>query len=575
LTIPALRSKLRRTLAEYHIDLVIVDYLQLMQAMIDGKRIRDRLQEVSEVARGLKNAAREFNLPILALAQLSRAVEGRADKRPQLSDLRECVVGSTRLIEARTGKWVPIEQIQPGDEVLGLGKHQKIGRFPVEQVWRTGTKPVFRLTTRTGRQITATADHRLLTGTGWKQLGEIASGERIATAMRLPEHGQEMPERADLCRLLGYMLGDGAYLKHRAIGFASYDPEAFEDVSTLMQERFPGVKAHSKPYKGEAHEAEFSYLYESGSDKTPVNPLRKWLRELGLIEQKDRCKHVPQWVFEAGKIGACQFLAGYLSTDGCVKRRVKDGRVIWEVRFDTVSRQLATDIQALLLRIGVIASIDRSKQKVKARQRLYRIRVSSIADNLKRFAEQAPARGEKGRLLQQFLEEDLPIQIDPGVFGLPPELSTYVAVRAGWRDLGIGMPRSICLEWAKQLKDPFLQEWGESDLLWEEVRSIELSRGSAEVFDISVPGCKNFIADGIVAHNSGELEQAADVVMFIHRDDYYAGFNRETGKSLSARPKTADIIIAKHRNGPIGDIMLGFEAGQTKFYNLSETGMED
>jgi replicative DNA helicase len=89
LTIAAMRSKIRRMLAEHQIDFIIVDYLQLMQATIDGKRIKDRLQEVSEVARSLKNVAREFNLPILALAQLSRAVEGRAEKIPQLSDLRE------------------------------------------------------------------------------------------------------------------------------------------------------------------------------------------------------------------------------------------------------------------------------------------------------------------------------------------------------------------------------------------------------------------------------------------------------------------------------------------------------
>lgn len=89
LTIAAMRSKIRRMLAEHQIDLIIVDYLQLMQATIDGKRIKERFQEVSEVARSLKNVAREFNLPILALAQLSRAVEGRADKIPQLSDLRE------------------------------------------------------------------------------------------------------------------------------------------------------------------------------------------------------------------------------------------------------------------------------------------------------------------------------------------------------------------------------------------------------------------------------------------------------------------------------------------------------
>jgi len=80
-----LRSKSRRLMAERGLDLVIVDYLQLMQ----GRRSENRVQEVSEISRSLKGLARELNIPVLALAQLSRAVESRTDHRPVLSDLRE------------------------------------------------------------------------------------------------------------------------------------------------------------------------------------------------------------------------------------------------------------------------------------------------------------------------------------------------------------------------------------------------------------------------------------------------------------------------------------------------------
>ena len=86
----ALRSALRRFLVRHPLDLVVVDYLQKLTATYEsGKRYADRVQEVSEVARGLKQLAREFDVPVLALAQLSRAVESRADKLPQLSDLRD------------------------------------------------------------------------------------------------------------------------------------------------------------------------------------------------------------------------------------------------------------------------------------------------------------------------------------------------------------------------------------------------------------------------------------------------------------------------------------------------------
>ncbi len=81
-----LRTKCRRLSMEYQLDLVIVDYLQLMSG---GMRIDNRVQEVSYISRNMKILARELNVPVLAAAQLSRAIEQRTDKEPQLSDLRE------------------------------------------------------------------------------------------------------------------------------------------------------------------------------------------------------------------------------------------------------------------------------------------------------------------------------------------------------------------------------------------------------------------------------------------------------------------------------------------------------
>lgn len=85
ISVMELRSKARRLMAEHGIDMVIVDYLQLAQ----GRRSENRVQEISDISRSLKGVARELNVPVLALSQLSRAVESRSDHRPLLSDLRE------------------------------------------------------------------------------------------------------------------------------------------------------------------------------------------------------------------------------------------------------------------------------------------------------------------------------------------------------------------------------------------------------------------------------------------------------------------------------------------------------
>jgi replicative DNA helicase len=85
MSIYEMRTKARKLMAEHNIDLLLVDYLQLAH----GRNQENRVQEVGEISQGLKNIARELRIPVLALSQLSRAIESRGEKSPQLSDLRE------------------------------------------------------------------------------------------------------------------------------------------------------------------------------------------------------------------------------------------------------------------------------------------------------------------------------------------------------------------------------------------------------------------------------------------------------------------------------------------------------
>jgi replicative DNA helicase len=89
LTIAALRTRARRLKRQKGIGVVVVDYLQLLQGSGRGSSADNRVQEISEISRGLKQLAKELDVPVIGLSQLSRAVEQREDKRPQLSDLRE------------------------------------------------------------------------------------------------------------------------------------------------------------------------------------------------------------------------------------------------------------------------------------------------------------------------------------------------------------------------------------------------------------------------------------------------------------------------------------------------------
>ena len=89
ISIAELRSKCRKYKMEMNLGVIIIDYLQLMSGSSGGKSSTSRQQEISDISRSLKAVARELNVPVIALSQLSRAVEQRDDKRPMLSDLRE------------------------------------------------------------------------------------------------------------------------------------------------------------------------------------------------------------------------------------------------------------------------------------------------------------------------------------------------------------------------------------------------------------------------------------------------------------------------------------------------------
>ena len=179
-----LRVKSRRIYQEYGLDLIIVDYLQLMQGE-SGGRNDNRVQEISYISRSLKSIARELKVPLIAGSQLSRLVEQRSDKRPMLSDLREsgCLAGNSLVTLADSGKRVPIRDLIGKTDIAVWALNEstlKVERAIASRAFPTGTKPIHRLTTRLGRCVEATSNHKFMTFDGWKRLDEIRVGDRIA-----------------------------------------------------------------------------------------------------------------------------------------------------------------------------------------------------------------------------------------------------------------------------------------------------------------------------------------------------------------------------------------------------------
>ena len=184
LTVMEIRSKARRLRSRVgDLGLIVVDYLQLMTGR---SRAENRQVEVSEISRGLKILARELECPVLALSQLSRQLELRADKRPILADLREsgCLTGDTRITRADTGAEVTMAELAASGEidipVWTLDRHFRLRRSTMTKVFPTGTKTVYELVLASGRRVKASANHPFFALEGWFALEDLDVGDQVA-----------------------------------------------------------------------------------------------------------------------------------------------------------------------------------------------------------------------------------------------------------------------------------------------------------------------------------------------------------------------------------------------------------
>ncbi len=240
-----LRAKCRRLKMEKGLGMVIIDYLQLMSGSGESNKGGNREQEVSAISRGLKGLAKELEVPVIALSQLSRAVETRGgDKRPQLSDLREsgCLTGDT-LIPLSDGRMIRIDQLvrdYGSDEftVLTTDEHYRLVPGRISNAFSTGVKPVYTLKTRLGRIIRATANHKFLTVDGWKRLDELSTEDRVACPNRLIIENNGNTLSNNELALMGHLIGDGCTLPNHSVQYTTREYDLAQIVGNLATDIF-------------------------------------------------------------------------------------------------------------------------------------------------------------------------------------------------------------------------------------------------------------------------------------------------------------------------------------------------
>ncbi|EME28477.1 [pt] replicative DNA helicase [Galdieria sulphuraria] len=183
-SINEIRSKIKRLLSKKNsLGLIIIDYLQLMESR---NKFNNRVQELSQITRSLKNLAKEFNIPILVLSQLSRAVESRLNKRPLLSDLREsgCIEKNTILINHKLDESLVVESVYTNKiinyQTYVLNNNKKnITTYSINNIKFTGYKYTYQILCEGGLYIRLTSNHKILTNNGWKRTDNITPKDKI------------------------------------------------------------------------------------------------------------------------------------------------------------------------------------------------------------------------------------------------------------------------------------------------------------------------------------------------------------------------------------------------------------
>jgi len=440
----------------------------------------------------------------------------------------KCLSCTSRVYSPTTGARRTIEDLhksfERGEDVWvgSLGPDLKMRKAKAQAIARNGRRRIYRLTTRLGRMLEATSNHPVLTSSGWEELREVNPGARIAVPRRLPRptETKELPDHEIV--MLAALIADGS-LGGRTPRFC------FGRGSGILGEVEAAAKAYGVRVGSGGARGHGTATISGGRGSGP-NPVTAMLQHHGLMGLRSGDKFVPDAIFGLDDEQIARFLGVMYACDGhvyCSDRLAQIG-------YTTISERLAHDVQHLLLRLGIVATIRTLRRPVYdgtgkvARE----VRITSQA-GMGRFCELIRVPGKEDRQAQVLERLDAAPRMT-NTDTIPPEIWEDVLLAKGetrWADVSelTGRPRNhnwhvgkrspsrgLLAELAEATRSPALEELADSDIWWDEVASVEYV-GVEETYDLDVPGLRNFVADDIVVHNSAIVANIAEHVAVKNR----------------------------------------------------------
>ena len=402
----------------------------------------------------------------------------------------KCLIFDTEILLS-DGSLATIEEIDGRREakLLTLGNDWKFHFTQPSAFVDDGFKPVFRVNTGLGRFVKSTITHPYLTINGWRRLGELKPGDKIAVPRKLEVFGTETIPECEV-KLLGYWIGQG--------GLTRISPQ-FINSNPRLQEEFVQAVASFPRLK--------IRLETSPGNHTPA---------FDAIGDKDaQTKTVPAMVFRLKRSQISLFLNRLFATDGWATV-LASGQA--QLGYTTVSEKLARQVQHLLVRFGIIAALKKSSVKYKKTDQLtWQIDITD-ALSIKTFISEIGIFGKEEALSR--VQEALARKMSQPKHDLiPVEIWEQIAKAKGsepWESLaqqaGIKgdsnidvskrpLSREQLFTLATALDNLPLQQLATSEVYWDEIVSVE-PIGYKQVYDLTIPETHNFVANDICVHNT-------------------------------------------------------------------------
>jgi replicative DNA helicase len=375
----------------------------------------------------------------------------------------------------------------------------------------------------------------------------------------------EVSWNADEVVMLAHLIGDGCVASGQPLPYTSADEENVATVAGAA--RHFGISARL------VRQGSWTHVYLPAPQRLARgrrNPIASWLDGMGLYGLRAHEKFLPRAVHALPGEQLRLFVRHLWATDGSVTTSRSGGVRIY---YATTSRRLALDVQQLLLRLDIrsrVRTVTHDKHRTG-----FTVDISGVIDQ-RRFLEDVGVHGSRRLQVAAALERLAGVRSNPNVDTIPLDVWGHVRLAAsslGLADRGLqaAVGSAYCgstfyrhapsRPWLKTLalalESPELHDTATSDVFWDSVTGV-VALGPQPTYDATVLDTHNFIANGIVAHNS--IEQDADVVIFLYRDGE---------QNPDAEVELVKAKVAKHRNGPIGEVPLQFRKANTRFYTVA------